>query len=192
MTEVNAVSLKLPIFYTSPPEVWFFQAEAQFAPGGITADETKYYYVIATHDQPTVTRLLDLISRPPTDDKHGALKTRLTDTFGLSKQERASSLLHFRPLGDSKPSTRSHFKLYFWFWPGDPPATRGRAGGTSTTQLAMKTEVFVRINKHSTPFRSKTKHLKVKHKYKMNTKYGLGSTKWSWKYKNGIGSTNVL
>ena len=105
MTQENAVSLKLPTFWTSQPEVWFAQTEAQFALRGITADETKYYYVIAALDQPTATRLLDLISNPPTDDKYGALKTRLTDTFGLSKQERASRLLHFRPLGDSKPST---------------------------------------------------------------------------------------
>ena len=105
MTQENAVSLKLPTFWTSQPEVWFAQAEAQFALRGITADETKYYYVIAALDQPTATRLLDLISSPPTNDKYRALKTRLTDTFGLSKQERASRLLHFRPLGDSKPST---------------------------------------------------------------------------------------
>ena len=101
----NAVALKLPTFWTSQPEVWFAQAEAQFVLRGITADETKYYYVIAALDQPTATRLLDLISSPPTDDKYSTLKTRLTDTFGLSKQERASRLLHFRLLGDSKPST---------------------------------------------------------------------------------------
>ena len=55
--------------------------------------------------QGTATRLLDLISNPPTDNKYKALRDRLVDTFGLSKQERASRLLHFRPLGDSKPST---------------------------------------------------------------------------------------
>ena len=53
----------------------------------------------------TATRLLDLISRPPVDDKYKKLKDRLIDTFGLSKHERAFRLFHFRPLGDSKPST---------------------------------------------------------------------------------------
>ena len=73
MAEQNAVALKLPTFWTSQPEVWLAQAEAQFALRGITADQTKYYYIIAALDQPTTTRLLDLISSPPEDDKYGAL-----------------------------------------------------------------------------------------------------------------------
>ena len=46
------------------------------------------------------------LSAPPhrQTSKYKALKERLVDTFGLSKRERASRLLHTRPLGDSKPS----------------------------------------------------------------------------------------
>ena len=98
------MSLKLPTFWSSQPEVWFAQAEAQFNLRKITADDTKYYYVLAALDQPTATRLLDLISHPPADDKYEALKTRLIDTFGPSERERASRLLHFCELGDTKPS----------------------------------------------------------------------------------------
>ena len=105
MAVEHAVSLKLPTFWTSQPEVWFAQAEAQFNLRGITAEDTKYFYVLAALDQQTATRLLDLISRPPVDNKYKTLKDRLISTFGLSKHERASRLLHFRPLGDSKPST---------------------------------------------------------------------------------------
>ncbi len=104
MAREHAVSLKLPTFWTSQPEVWFAQAEAQFNLCGITADDTKYLYVLAALDQSTATRLLDLIARPPTDEKYKTLKDRLIETFGLSKRERASRLLHFRTLGDSKPS----------------------------------------------------------------------------------------
>ena len=103
MSEEHAVSLKLPTFWSSQPKVWFAQAEAQFNLRKITADDTKYYYVLAALDQPTATRLLDLISHPPVDDKYKALKTCLIDTFGLSERERASHLLHFRNLGDIKP-----------------------------------------------------------------------------------------
>ena len=102
--EEHAVSLKLPTFWTSQPEVWFAQAEAQFSLRRITTDDTKYFYVLAALDQETATRLLDLINRPPADNKYQVLKDRLIDTFGLSRRERASRLLHFRPLGDSKPS----------------------------------------------------------------------------------------
>ena len=76
----------------------------QFHLRAITADETKYYYVLAALDQETVNRLLDLIANPPVENKYTALKERLTVTLGLSKRERVSRLLHFRPLGDTKPS----------------------------------------------------------------------------------------
>ena len=105
MAQEHAVALKLPTFWTSQPEVWFAQAEAQFSLRGITTDDTRYFYVLAALDQQTATRLLDLISRPPAESKYQTLKDRLISTFGLSDHERASRLLHFRPLGDSKPST---------------------------------------------------------------------------------------
>lgn len=104
MAEQNAVSLKLPTFWTSHPQVWFAQAEAQFAIRKITADETKYCYVLSALDQSTATRLLDLINQPPRENKYKAMRDRLVDTFCLSTRERASRLLHTRPLGDSKPS----------------------------------------------------------------------------------------
>ena len=54
----NAVTLKLPPFWTSQPRVWFQQVEAQFALRHVTADDTKYYYVVAALDQETAQRLL--------------------------------------------------------------------------------------------------------------------------------------
>ena len=103
MVVENTVSLKLPTFWTSQPEAWFAQAEAQFNLQSIAADDT--FYVLASLDQQTTMHLLDLISRPPTENMYEMLKESLIDTFGLSKCERASHLLHFLPLGDSKPST---------------------------------------------------------------------------------------
>ena len=97
-------ALKLPTFWSSQPEVWFAQAEAQLSLRKITADDTKYYFILAALNQRTATRLLDLISHPPADDKYKALKTRLIDMFGLSERDRASRFLHFRELGDTKPS----------------------------------------------------------------------------------------
>ena len=102
--EEHALAVKLPTFWPSQPVVWFAQVEAQFHLRRITTDETKYYHALATLDQETATRLIDLITSPPADDKYNALKKRLTETFGFSERERASRLLHFRPLGDSKPS----------------------------------------------------------------------------------------
>ena len=64
MSETNSVSIKLPPFWTAQPQVWFQQAEAQFTIRGITADETKYSYIVAALDQDTASRLLDLTLTP--------------------------------------------------------------------------------------------------------------------------------
>ena len=55
-------------------------------------------------DQETSGRVFDTLSAPPGDNKYTDLKQRLLTTFGLSKRERASKLLHLHPLGDRKPS----------------------------------------------------------------------------------------
>lgn len=57
-TQQYAVSLKLPMFWTSQPQVWFQQAEAQFHIRRITADDTKYYYVVSALDQEPDGRLV--------------------------------------------------------------------------------------------------------------------------------------
>ena len=60
--------------------------------------------LVAALDQETSGRVLDTLSAPPGDNKYTDLKQRLLTTFGLSKRERASKLLHLHPLGDQKPS----------------------------------------------------------------------------------------
>lgn len=101
---VSAVSVKLPTFWPANAAVWFVQAEAQFATRGITADETKYYHVVAALDQDTATRVLDLIQAPPASNKYQALKERLQQTFMLTEAQRAAALLNLPGLGDEKPS----------------------------------------------------------------------------------------
>lgn len=103
--QVQAVSLKLPTFWTEQPQVWFVQAEAQFAVRNITADDTKYHYVVAALNQDTAKRVIDLLSDPPAAGKYNTLKNRLNETYGLSEFERGSRLLHLPDLGDDKPST---------------------------------------------------------------------------------------
>ena len=102
--EGNAVALKLPTFWTSQPQVWFSQAEAQFAIKNITAQTTKYYYVVAALDQQAAGRLVDILAVAPTGECYSELKARLLSTYGLGRQERAAKLLHMNGLGDRKPS----------------------------------------------------------------------------------------
>ena len=100
----NAVSLKLPAFWTSQPKVWFQQSEAQFALRNITTDDTKYYYVVAALDQDSAKRVIDFLENPPEENKYTAFKRRLLGAYDLSESERAARLLNMPPLGDRKPS----------------------------------------------------------------------------------------
>lgn len=103
-SDVNAVAVKLPTFWPTQPRVWFTQAEAQFHIRKITDDQTKFYHVVAALDQATASRLVDVLSSPPNENKYDYLKQRLISTFGLTRRERASRLLHFSSMGDKKPS----------------------------------------------------------------------------------------
>ena len=103
MTTVHAVSLKLPDFWPDEPDIWFCQAESQFALRSITAEETKFHYVVAALDGQTARRVGDLLRALPTDP-YTTLKKRLLSTFSLSERERACRLLDLEDLGDRKPS----------------------------------------------------------------------------------------
>ncbi|KAL1264200.1 hypothetical protein QQF64_004555 [Cirrhinus molitorella] len=100
----NAVTLKLPEFWESSASAWFAQTEAQFALREITADATKYYYVVSALSSLTASRVVSLLKNPPAAEKYDALKTHLLKTFELSDAERASRLFSLQGLGDSKPS----------------------------------------------------------------------------------------
>ena len=104
MSETNSASFKLPPFWTSQPQVWFQQAEAQFTIRKITKDEIKYSHIVAALDQDTAGRLLDLLRDPPLAHKYAAIKTRLIKTFGLTRRVRANRLLQMGDLGDRPPS----------------------------------------------------------------------------------------
>ncbi|GFR63497.1 Gag pol protein [Elysia marginata] len=55
-------------------------------------------------DTNTTTRALSLLTAPPPSNKYGALKEFFISAFGLTDEERASTLLDLRGLGDYKPS----------------------------------------------------------------------------------------
>ena len=104
--DTNAVALKLPVFWVDHHRVWLQLAEAQFALKNITADVTKYHYVVAALDQSTALRVIDVLEDPPQHGKYDNLRRRLTDVFGLSPRQRADRLLEFgaHSLGDMRPS----------------------------------------------------------------------------------------
>ena len=52
-TTVNAVAVKLPIFWSGNPEVWFTQVESCFAIRKVTVQKTQFDHVIQALDNST-------------------------------------------------------------------------------------------------------------------------------------------
>jgi len=91
--------------------VWYAQTEAQFALKDITADATKYYYVVAALGSSTAGRVTSILEDTPERGKYALLKDRLLEIFGLSDPERAHRLLSQNGLEDSKPSSELMDKM---------------------------------------------------------------------------------
>lgn len=99
-----SVSVKLPDFWKSDPEMWFAQAEAQFILANVTKDDTKFYHIVAKVDQSVICHIADLVSNPPAQDKYKSLKDRLIARFALSPEARLDRLLGTTDLGDMRPT----------------------------------------------------------------------------------------
>ena len=101
---VSAVSLKLPPFWPGDPELWFAQVEAQFDLRGITAQTTKFSYVMASLTQEFAHKVRDVLLHPPADEPFIHLKRQLITRLCASEQKRIRQLLSEEQLGDRTPS----------------------------------------------------------------------------------------
>lgn len=101
---IARVSLKIPPFWKPDPKIWFLQIEAQFRNAGITADQTKYDYVVSSIEAGTLSQVADILVKPPDDDKYPAIKKRLIEIFADSETQKTQKLLTELELGDKKPS----------------------------------------------------------------------------------------
>ena len=102
--EVNAVSVKLPPFTESNPELWFGKAEAQFVLRGVKDDTTKFYHIYANLTEKAMNEIENLLLDPPATGKVAAMKAKLVRKFSKSQYQKDSELLAIKSLGDLKPT----------------------------------------------------------------------------------------
>jgi hypothetical protein len=101
---VTSISIKLPPYWPSDPALWFSQVEAQFTTRGITAEHTKYAYVVGSLQPEVAQEVRDLLINPPAEELYTKLKTELVKRTSASQQKRLNQLLHAEELGDRKPT----------------------------------------------------------------------------------------
>ena len=101
---VTAVALKLPPFWPNDPALWFAQVEAQFVTRDISAQNTKFAYVIGSLQQDIAQEVRDFIISPPAKNRYDKLREELIKRTSESQQKRLHQLLIAEELGDKKPS----------------------------------------------------------------------------------------
>lgn len=102
--EASAVSIKIPPFWTDKPEIWFYQVEAQFTICKITAEETKFNYLVAQLEPRVLENIWDIIQDATDASKYSTAKKRLLSTFKESENVRIKKLITGLELGDMMPS----------------------------------------------------------------------------------------
>ncbi|XP_065186171.1 uncharacterized protein LOC135816994 [Sycon ciliatum] len=104
LAPTNAVSLKLPPFWSKDPALWFAQVEAVFATRAITRQTTRFEYVVGALEPEVAVEVRDLILSPPAQQCYDALKATLIRRTETSQQQRLRQLLTQEELGDRTPS----------------------------------------------------------------------------------------
>ena len=104
VTDIAAVALKLPPFWSADPQVWFAQVESQFFTRKITNQDTKFHHIVACLPPEVAVDIRDLIINKPPDNAYDELKNTLIKRTTASRTKRLQQLLSVEELGDRKPS----------------------------------------------------------------------------------------
>ena len=100
------IALMLPVFWPYAAEVWFAQADAQFAIRAITVSKTKFYHAVPSLPQDVAAQILDLIHALSAGNPYEVLKDCLTTLYYLNDYQRFEALVSLLLIGDQKPSHR--------------------------------------------------------------------------------------
>ncbi|XP_028042551.1 uncharacterized protein LOC114252246 [Bombyx mandarina] len=98
------VGVKTPKFNPEDPELWFAQLEGQFTLSNISADATKFYYVLSQLEPQHAAEIRELIVSPPASNKYETIKNELIRRLSASQEKKIKQLLMHEEMGDRKPT----------------------------------------------------------------------------------------
>jgi hypothetical protein len=104
---VASISVKLPDFWLSDPEMWFTQADSIFRRANIKSSLTKYDYALQKLSCEVLLSVRELALRVCTgsvEDPYEQLEEKLTASYQKSPWQRTFELLDMPELGDRRPS----------------------------------------------------------------------------------------
>ena len=97
--------VRLPPFWSHNPRVWFTQAESAFNTCHVREERMMFDLVVACLGEETLMQVQSVVEVPEQLARpYHVLKTRLLEVYQPDVWEQASRILHFRELGDMKPS----------------------------------------------------------------------------------------
>ena len=102
--EIARVSIKIPPIWQKNVKIWLLQIEAQFATANITAEMTKFNYIIGSLEPDVAELLSDFLTKPLSNTPYTDLKSRIISEFEESETRKVTKLLMELELGDKKPN----------------------------------------------------------------------------------------
>ena len=101
--QIGVIAVKLAPIWDTEVDLWFANAESQFALSRITEDSTKFHHVCAALSPKLAKQAAEVIRNPPAAGKYEALKAALCASLELTKDQRVKKILHVAELGTMDP-----------------------------------------------------------------------------------------
>ena len=99
---IATVSIKIPPFWHSDPDVWFAQVEAQITTWGIILQRTKFDHIVASLLPEYATEIQNIIFKPPADTPYDTLKEELEKITTASQQTKLQQLFSSDEMGEEE------------------------------------------------------------------------------------------